>query len=104
VILKDRKSQLSFHFHPIFFSENGYGPQDRRDRPHLLDVFSKFYGLAHFPAAAETEDAFNALVYLKRIETSIEAFLIEANSRFATRGCLHERLFNRKTAARVCKN
>ena len=46
-----------------------------------MDVFAKFYGLAHFPLATETSESFNTSVYLKRIETSVETFLIEANSR-----------------------
>ena len=48
----------------------------------MLDVFAKFYDLDYFPLHNETADSFNGEVYLKRIQISVETFLIEANARY----------------------
>ena len=61
-------------------SENGYG-SEKLDHPTVLDVFAKFYGLDYFPLNNEIADSFNGEVYLKRIQISVETFLIEANAR-----------------------
>ena len=65
-----------------YLTENGYGPNRNLDRPIILDVFAKFYDLEFFPLHDESSGSFNAEVYLKRIQTSIETFLLEANARY----------------------
>ena len=60
---------------------NGYGPGGNAEHPAVLDVFAKFYDLDHFPLHDKISESFNAEVYLKRIQTSVETFIIEANAR-----------------------
>lgn len=65
--------------------QNGYGKN--RVKPNLNDVFAKFYSLEYFPSFDESGGKdFNGPVYSKRIKTSIETFLIEANSRGSSQG------------------
>jgi hypothetical protein len=59
--------------------ENGYGPC--RTEPSLKDVFAKFYDIEYFPTFTEFSGFFNDSIYLRRIQITIETFLIEANSR-----------------------
>jgi len=91
IIISKKQNQL----------ENGYGPLDKRVRLNTLDVFTEFYGLKYFPLFSEifennfTEHKkyphikvksseqlmFNSDVYERRMEITIETFLIEANYR-----------------------
>lgn len=59
--------------------ENGYGPG--QSELTLKSVFAKFYNIDYFPVHTEFPGFFNDSIYLRRIQISIETFLIEANRR-----------------------
>ena len=73
--------------------EKGYGSKSSSEKT-ILSVFSTFYGYEFFPSYSECESGaftkceknihenyFNCEVYTKRIQTSAETFLIEAEKR-----------------------
>ena len=77
----------------------GYGSEENSKKT-ILDPFCRFYGYDYFPSYSQCEsdlfknciqhkdnNYFNQDVYIKRIQTSVETFLLEAESRGNSENC-----------------
>ena len=77
----------------------GYGSEENSKKT-ILDTFCRFYGYNYFPSYSQCENGlfkscikhkdnnyFNHDLYIKRIQTSIETFLLEAEKRSSIENC-----------------
>jgi len=77
----------------------GYGSEENSKKT-VLDPFCRFYGYEYFPSYSQCENVifkdcikhkdnnyFNHDAYVKRIQTSVETFILEAERRGATENC-----------------